>query len=94
MYSRVPHVQSLYSKLKIEEKSETLLLLSIIVAIVAPLMGVMFWLIFRCPEMPSAQTRPLPVMAYEEPLQKPLLSQAWAFLRDKRSRIRWYHFPT
>jgi len=88
MYSKVPHVQSLYLKLKKKEKSETLLLLSIIFAIVAPWIGVMYWLIFRCPEMPSAQTRPLPVMVYEEPLQKPLLTQAFLYLRDKRNRIR------
>jgi hypothetical protein len=65
-----------------------LLFLVLLVAAAAPWVGVMYWLIFRCPEVPDAQTRPLPVMAYEEPQQTPLLTQAWAFLRDKHKSTR------
>jgi hypothetical protein len=54
----------------------------------------MYWLIFRWPELPGAQTRPLPVMSYEESEQKPLLTRAFLYLRDKRTSSRWYHFPT
>ena len=70
------------------------LVLLVPVVLVLPWIGVLYWLIFRCPEMPEAQTRPLPVMAYEEPQQQTLLERAFLYLRDKYTSIRQSRFPT
>jgi hypothetical protein len=57
------------------------------IALTAPWMALMYWLIFQRSGVPDAQTRPLPVMVYEEPQQPALLTQAYLYLRDKCTNI-------